>query len=298
MPTSQPPWSKSGTFFIFPIPELCGDWQRWVPIDTSFSAPPHPRPPQELTPCTLWCNRPPHPNQERLCQCDLPPKKLPKDISLSSCSSCLSLSFPYSFVVNGLGGKWGWKGTACPACSPSPMLSCLHPSSLGSFLPKSLDGVFPLFFFSSPRPAHPVPLALGNRLLHSLPELLPGGRLSLSPTWGPPGASHISHTCPPHGSCHPSALPPQPRPWGPCVHRGHLPCSPLPPFVPSIVPWAAGGRGWPHPCAWLLNKPPAYTACLPCVVPRAVGLRTLWGGQGRAARSQIGGIWPFSGLPS
>lgn len=68
--------------------------------------------------------------------------------------------------------------TACPACSPSPLLGCLHNSSsaapLGSFLPKSLAGIFGFFsFFPSLRPvsAHPVPMFLENRLHPSPQEL-------------------------------------------------------------------------------------------------------------------------------
>lgn len=299
MATSQPPRSKSGTFFHLPHPRPLWGLAEVGPHQHILQ-PPRPRPPQELTPCTLWYNRPPHPNREQLCHRDIPPKKLPKDIGLSSCSSCLSLSFPYSFVVNGLGGKWGWKGTSCPACSPSPMLRCLHPSSLGSFLPKSLAGIFPLFLFSSPRPVHPVPLALGNRLLHSPPELFPGGRrwlcLSLSPTWG---ISHLPHS-PSPWLLSPLCIaypPPPPGCGGPCVHRGHLPCSPFPPFVPSIVPWADGGRGWPHPCTWLLNKPlPPLPAC-PALFPEQWGCGPSGVGRGGQPGARLGGFGLCLGFP-
>lgn len=92
--------------------------------------------------------------------------------------------------------------TACPACSPSPLLGCLHNSSstapLGSFLPKSLAGIFGVFsFFPSlrPVPAHPVPMFLENRLHPSPQELFPCVRqwlyLSLSLTKAIP---HLPHS--------------------------------------------------------------------------------------------------------
>lgn len=62
----------------------------------------HPCTPQELTQRTLRYKRPPHPDQELLCQDDSQPENFSKcHVGLSSCSSC----FSYSFVVNGLVGK-------------------------------------------------------------------------------------------------------------------------------------------------------------------------------------------------
>lgn len=147
--------------------------------------------------------------------------------------------------------------TACPACSPSPLLGCLHNSSstapLGRFLPKSLPGIFGFFsFFLSlrPVPAHPVPMFLENRLHPSPQELFLTVRqwlcLSLSPT----KPSHIFHTHPPHGSCHPSALFPM---FGVPVPISSCPTG-TSPFVSSPVPWAAGACGCPRPCTCLFNK--------------------------------------------
>lgn len=102
MSTSQPSWSNSGSFFIFPTPDPHGLYLgtaggRSCGFPSLY--------PQELTQHTLRC-RTPHPDQELLCQDDTQPENLSKcHIGLSSYSSCLSLSFSYSFVINGLGGK-------------------------------------------------------------------------------------------------------------------------------------------------------------------------------------------------
>lgn len=233
MPTSQPSWSKSASFFNLLHPRPPRDLYLGTVGGGSPSPCPagsHPHPPQELTQHTLRCRTPPHPNQEQLCQHDTQPEKISKHhIGLSSRNSCLSLSFSYSFVVNGLGGKRGWKGLQEPVAAPHPG-AARH--RLPSLFPKPLAMLPPLFLLHCSLGKFFTQISCWDIFLFSfslLPDLfllvpfpwpwgtgyfLPVGSSSLAGGGGsvcprpPSGASHVSRTRPPHGSCHPSALPP------------------------------------------------------------------------------------------
>lgn len=142
-------------------------------------------------------------------------------------------------------------GVACPACSPSPLPCCLHPSSsaapLGSFLPKSLAGIF-LFFPFPPDlfllVRFPWPWGAGYLLPLRSSSLAGGGGCVSPPVPVPhPRASHVSHTRPPRGSCHPSAL--FPLVLGSLRPLWAAALPPSPPVCPQHCPLGSWGSWLP-----------------------------------------------------